>query len=105
MGRPAPCFRDASEVAAAKVHAIGAKLKLRTAEGKQEAQATVLRLTGELADLAQRAVDDAGAVLGNGRRALARLTGRQRGRLHKAINELSTMVTRATQVVAQGRGG
>ena len=96
-------FRDATDAAAAKVHAIGAKLKLRGAEGKQEAQATVLRLTGELADLAQRAVEDAGAVLDNARRALARVTGRQRGRLHKAINELSTMVIRATQVMAQGR--
>jgi transposase, IS5 family len=96
-------FRDATEVAAAKVHAIGAKLKLRTAEGKQDAQATVLRLTGELADLAQQAVDDAGAVLDNARRALARVTGRRRGRLHKAINELSTMVIRAARVVAQGR--
>jgi hypothetical protein len=36
-----------------------------TAEAKQEAQATVLRLTGELADLAQQAVADAAAVLAN----------------------------------------
>jgi transposase, IS5 family len=96
-------FRDATGSAASKVHAIGAKLKLRTAEGKQEAQATVLRLTGELADLAQQAVNDAAAVLANARRGLGRVAGRQRGRLHKAINELSTMVTRATRVVAQGR--
>jgi IS5 family transposase len=96
-------FRDATDAAATKVHAIAAKLKLRTAEGKQEAQATVLRLTGELADLAQQAIDDAAAVLTNARRALGRVAGRQRGRLHKAVNELSTMVERAAQVVAQGR--
>jgi len=96
-------FRDSSDAATTKVHAIGAKLKLRTAEAKQEAQATVLRLTGELADLAQQAVDDAAAVLANARRALARVTGRQRGKLHKAINELSTMATRAVQVVTQTR--
>jgi IS5 family transposase len=85
------------------VHAIGAKLKLRTAEGKQEAQATVLRLTGELADLTEQAVENAGAVLDNARRALSRVAGRQRGRMHKAINELSTVVIRAARVVAQGR--
>jgi IS5 family transposase len=41
-------------------------------------------------------------VLANARRAPGRVAGRQRGRLHKAINELSTMVDRATRVVAQG---
>ena len=96
-------FRDASEAATTKVHAIGAKLKLRTAEAKQEAQATVLRLTGELADLAQQAVADAAAVLANARRALTRTSGRQRGKLHKAINALYTLAVRAAQVVAQTR--
>jgi IS5 family transposase len=96
-------FRDASQAATSRVHAIGAKLKLRTAEAKQEAQATVLRLTGELADLAQQAIDDTVAVLANARRALARVRGRQRGKLHKAINELSTVADRAARVVAQTR--
>jgi IS5 family transposase len=96
-------FHDATETAATMVHAIGAKLKLRTAEGKQEAQVTVLRLTGELADLGQQAVDGGGAVLDNARRALRRVTGRRRGLLHKAINELATVVIRAARVVAQGR--
>jgi IS5 family transposase len=87
-------FRDATEAATMRVRAIGAKLKLRTAEAKQEAQATVLRLTGELADLAQQAVADAAALLANARRALARTFGRQRGQLRKAINELSTLAGR-----------
>jgi hypothetical protein len=77
-------FRDASDTATTKVHAIGAKLRLRTAEAKEEAQATVLRLTDELADLAQQALADATAVLANARRALARTIGRQRGKLHYA---------------------
>jgi IS5 family transposase len=96
-------FRDATATAATMVHAIGAKLRLRTAEGKQEAQATVLRLTGQLADLAEQAITNAGAVLNNARRTLARVAGRQRGRMHRAINDLSTVVVRAAQVVAQGR--
>jgi len=96
-------FRDASEEAAAKVHAIGAKLKLRSAQAKEETQATVLRLTGELADLAQAAVDGSAPVLANARQALKRVAGRQKGLLHKAINELDTLIARATQVVAQTR--
>lgn len=96
-------FRDAAEQATARVHAIGAKLKLRTAEAKQQAQATVLRLTGELADLAQRAIDDAAPVLANARRGLKRVSGRQRGQLRKAINELTTLTARARRVVAQTR--
>ncbi len=96
-------FRDSTATAATMVHAIGAKLRLRTAEGKQEAQATVLRLTGELADLAEQAITNAGAVLDNARRALARVVGRQRGRMRRAINELSTVVVRAARVVVQGR--
>jgi transposase, IS5 family len=63
----------------------------------------VLRLTGELADLAERAIAAAGPVLDNARRALSRVAGRQRGRMHRAINELSTVVIRAARAVAQGR--
>jgi IS5 family transposase len=96
-------FRDATDEATARVHAIGAKLKLRGAEAKEEAQATVLRLTGELADLAQRAMNDVTPVVANARRALRRVTGRQRGLLRKAINELGTLTVRATAVVAQTR--
>jgi transposase, IS5 family len=102
-GATRTAFGDATDTAATMVHAIGAKLRLRTAEGKQEAQATVLRLTGELADLAQQAIINAGAVLDNARKALKHAAGRQRGRMHKAINELSTVVVRAARVVAQGR--
>lgn len=102
-GATRTAFRDASEEATARVHAIGAKLKLRGADARQEAQATVLRLTGELADLAEQAMHDAGPVLGNARQALRRVTGRQRGLLRKAINELGTLMIRARAVVAQTR--
>jgi len=52
------------------MRAIAAKLKLRSADGRGGAQATVLRLTDELAGLAERSGHDAGAVLSNARRAL-----------------------------------
>ena len=46
---------------------------------------------------------DAAPVLANARQALRRVTGRRRGLLRKAINELDTLMTRATAVVAQTR--
>ena len=58
-------FRDRSRSAATKVHSIGAKLRLRGAQARDEAQATVLRITGELADLAQRSSFDAYRILDN----------------------------------------
>jgi IS5 family transposase len=48
-------------------------------------------------------VEDVEAVLANARQALRRVAGRQRGLLRKAINELDTLMARATAVVAQTR--
>jgi transposase, IS5 family len=102
-GATRTAFPDRSRAATRRVHAIGAKLKLRSAAGRQEAQATVLRLTGELAGLAERAGRDAYAVLDNARRALSRVAGRAKGRLQRAIDELSATVDRARRVVTQTR--
>jgi IS5 family transposase len=63
----------------------------------------VLRLTGELAGLAEHAGRDAYAVLGNARRALGRVAGRVKGRLRRAIDELATTVERTGRIVAQTR--
>ena len=96
-------FRDRSRSATTRVRAIAAKLKLRSAAGREEGQATVLRLTGELADLADGTGHDADAVLNNARRALRRTAGRVRGRLRRAIDELATTVERSRRIVAQTR--
>jgi IS5 family transposase len=48
-------------------------------------------------------MDDVAAALANARQALRRVTGRQRGLLRKAINELDTLMPPAVQVVAQTR--
>ena len=64
--------RDRSRSAGKRAHGIAAKLRLRSAQGKDEAQATVQRITGELAHLAERAATDAEALLANARRALRR---------------------------------
>ena len=64
--------RDRSRAAGLRAHEIGAKLRLRGAVGCDEAQATVMRVTGELAELAATAADQAERLLVNAKRALRR---------------------------------
>src|SRR5215207_2515996 len=64
--------RDRSRSAGARAREIGAKLRLRAAQGRDEAQAVVRRVTGELAGLAERAAAEAEKLLVNARRALRR---------------------------------
>src|SRR3954463_9029531 len=52
-------LRDRSRSAGARAGEIGAKLRLRAAQGRDDAQATVRRVTGELAGLAERGAADA----------------------------------------------
>jgi len=95
--------RDRRRAAGRRARAIAGKLKLRGAQQHDEAQATVARITGELADLAQAAMREADAVIRNARRALRGATGQTKGRLCRAINELDTTVQRTRRVVAQTR--
>ena len=61
-------------------------------------------MTGELAGLAEAAAAEAAAVLRNGRRALpAALSGRMRGRLRRALDELAVALERTATLVAQTR--
>ena len=64
--------RDRSRAAGKRAHGIAAKLRMRSAQGRDEAQAVVQRITGELANLAEKAAIDAEKVLVNARRALRR---------------------------------
>jgi transposase, IS5 family len=95
--------RDRRRSAGRRARAIASKLRLRGAQQRDQAQAAVRRITGELADIAQAAVGEAAAVLRNARRALGTATGSRRGRLAQAINHLDTMVQRTWRVVAQSR--
>lgn len=77
------------------------------------------RITGELAELAERAAKDAERLLGNARRALRRArakaaeltaaggkdaaAGRRRGRLHRAVDDLTELLTATRRVAAQTR--
>jgi IS5 family transposase len=95
--------RDRRRSAGQRARAIAAKLRLRGAAAREEGLAAVLRITGQLADIAEAAMADADAVLRNARRGLRTATGRRRGRLHRAINDLATLLARTEQVIAQTR--
>ncbi len=111
--------RDRSRAAGKRAHQIGARLRTRSAAGKDDAQAAVRRLNGELADLADTAADDADRLLANARRALRRarikaesmaacgvhdpVSGRRRGRLARAVDDLTGLVAATRQIAAQTR--
>ncbi len=58
-------IRDRSRSAGKRAHEIASKLRLRGAAGRDEAQAVVRRVTGELATLAETTVTDARRLLVN----------------------------------------
>jgi IS5 family transposase len=111
--------RDRSRSVGARAREIGAKLRLRAAQTRDEAQATVRRVTGELADLAERAAADAEKLLVNARRALRRadrtattgtatsrpdpVAGRRRGRLRRAVNDLTGLLAATRRIAEQTR--
>jgi transposase, IS5 family len=95
--------RDRRRSAGQRARSIASKLRLRGAVAREEAQAAVVRITGELAGIAQAAMSDAEIVVRNARRALRTVTGVRRGRLHRAVNDLDTLLERTRRMVAQTR--
>jgi IS5 family transposase len=103
-GAPATAMTDRRRAAARLVRQIAAKLRSRSKLGREETTQAIRRVTGELAGLAEKAVAQAGAVLRNGRRAVAKaLSGRVRGRLRRALDELAVAIERTGTIVAQAR--
>ena len=95
---------DRRRAAARRVREIASKLRSRGKLSREESTQVIHRVTGELADLAAKTAAEAIAVLRNGRRALPKaLTGRMRGRLRRALNDLATTVERTAKIVAQTR--
>jgi IS5 family transposase len=83
---------------------IAATLRPRGTLGREESSRVIARVTGELAGLADTTAAQAAAVLRNGRRAVPKaLSGRVRGRLVRALDELAVTIGRTAQVVAQAR--
>jgi IS5 family transposase len=118
-GAPRTRVRDRSRAAGRRAHEIAARLRTRSVAGRGEAPATVRRVTGELAELAATAAADAQRLLVNAKRALRRAraqadelrkrglrdaaAGRRRGRLARAVNELTGLLDATRQIVAQTR--
>jgi IS5 family transposase len=111
--------RDRSRAAGRRAHAIAAKLRSRAAQARDEKQAVVARVTGELAGLAERAAREAQRLLAGARRALRRAeakaaalaaaglrdpaAGRLRGRLRRAAGDLAGLLQATRTVAAQAR--
>ena len=112
-------LRDRSRAAGRRAHEIGAKLRTRSAAGRTEAPAVVRRVTGELAELAATAAEEAQRLLVNAKRALRRarvkaaqrrkrgvhdpVAGRRRGRLARAVNDLTALLDATRRIVEQTR--
>ena len=100
---PRTRFRDRTRAAGRRVRAIAAHLRLRNAQAREQAQATVARITAELAGLAAQTATEARMVLRNARRALGRTAGRAKGRLRRAVAELAVVIGRTVTGIAQAR--
>jgi len=103
-GAPATAMTDRRRAAARRVRQIASTLRTRGKLSREESSRVICRVTGELADLAQKAAAQAAAVLRNGLRAVPRaLSGRVRGRLRRALNELAVTIERTATIAAQAR--
>ena len=103
-GAPATTVTDRRRAAARRVREIAAKLRSRSKLGREETTQAIARVTGQLADLAEKTAAQAGAVLCNGRRAVPKaLSGRMRGRLRRALDELAVTMERTSAIITQTR--
>jgi len=100
---PRTPWRDRTRAAGRRARQINSRLRLRQAQTRDENQAVVRRITGELADLTTHAIHDAAPLLRNARRALPTATGRRAGQLRRAIDDLARTLQRTATVVTQTR--
>lgn len=112
-------LRDRSRSAGRKAHDLNAKLRTRNAEAKQEALAVVRRKNLELAKLAETAAAEAERLLANAKRATREarkkaaelkaqgrcdpVAGRRRGRLVRAVDDLTDLLNATRRIAAQTR--
>jgi IS5 family transposase len=103
-GATGTVMTDRRRAAGRRARQITGTLRSRGKLSRDESTQAIGRVTGELAGLADKTAAQAAAVLRNGRRALPRaLTGRMRGRLRRALDELAVTIGRTAIVVAQAR--
>ncbi len=92
---PRTKFNDQTSIARQGAHRIGSKLRRRS----EDAKAEVLVITGELADLAETAVDQARRVLDNAQR----MGERPVRRLRRMLADLAHLLDAVTQLIRQTR--
>jgi transposase, IS5 family len=103
-GATGTTMTDRRRAAARRVRQIASTLRIRGKLSREESSRVIRRVTGELADLAGQAAAQAAAVVRNGRRAVHKaLSGRVRGRLRRALDELAVTIERTAALVAQAR--
>ena len=96
--------RDRRRAAGRRARSIAAKLRLRGQQHRDQAQAAVHRITGELAGIAEQTMREATAVIRNARRALRAATGQRKGAAAAGrSSDLDTVIGRTERVVAQAR--
>jgi IS5 family transposase len=111
--------RDRSRAAGRRAHDLNAKLRTRNAAAREEALEVVRRKNAELAELAETAAAEADRLLANAKRALraARtkaadlaaaggkdaVAGRRRGRLARAVNDLTELLEATRTIATQTR--
>jgi transposase, IS5 family len=112
-------LRDRSRAAGKRAHDLNAKLRTRNAGAKDEALAVVRRKNAELAKLAETAAEEAERLLANAKRAIRKAqadaarreaegrpdpaAGRRRGRLVRAVNDLTELLDATRRIAAQTR--
>ena len=112
-------LRDRSRAAGRTAHDLNAKLRTRNAAAKDEALAVVRRKNLELAKLAEAAAAEAEHLLANAKRAIRTArrkaadlagqgvkdpaAGRKRGRLVRAVNDLTDLLDATRRIAAQTR--
>jgi transposase, IS5 family len=103
-GATGTVMTDRRRAAVRRAREMAATMRARAKLGREESSAAIGRATGDLADLAEAVAAQAAAVLRNGRRAVrGALSGRMRGRLRRALGELSVTIGRTAVVAAQAR--
>ena len=96
--------RDRRRSAGRRARSIAAKLRLRGAQQRDEAQAAVRASPGNWPGSPKRPMRDAASGAPQRQTRAAHVPpGTRKGRLHQAIDHLDTMVGRTQQVVAQTR--
>jgi IS5 family transposase len=94
-GATGTVLTDRRRAAARRVRQIAGTLRTRGKLSREEATRAIRRVTGELAGLAEQAAAQATAVVRNGRRAVPKaISGRVRGRLVRALDELAVTLGR-----------